>query len=80
MATLGQGGSIPLCNVFAETYPAAKLTLMGVEEPCALIHAPNESADPTETITSRRRPLRRPGPDRATPGCPDMGELGPAGT
>ena len=48
MARLGQGGSIPLCNVFAETYPAAELILMGVEEPTALIHAPNESVDPTE--------------------------------
>lgn len=45
---LGQGGSIPLCNVFAETYPDAELLLMGVEEPLALIHAPNESVDPTE--------------------------------
>jgi cysteinylglycine-S-conjugate dipeptidase len=45
---LGQGGSIPLCNVFAETYPQAELILMGVEEPLALIHAPNESVDPTE--------------------------------
>jgi len=45
---LGQGGSIPLCNVFAETYPEAELLLMGVEEPLALIHAPNESVDPTE--------------------------------
>ena len=24
MSTLGQGGSIPLCNVFAETYPDAE--------------------------------------------------------
>jgi len=48
MARLGQGGSIPLCNVFAETYPEAELILMGVEEPTALIHAPNESVDPTE--------------------------------
>jgi acetylornithine deacetylase/succinyl-diaminopimelate desuccinylase-like protein len=48
MATLGQGGSIPLCNVFAETYPTAELILIGVEEPRALIHAPNESVDPTE--------------------------------
>jgi cysteinylglycine-S-conjugate dipeptidase len=45
---LGQGGSIPLCNVFAGTYPAAEIVLMGVEEPLALIHAPNESVDPTE--------------------------------
>ncbi|WP_036570021.1 dipeptidase [Nocardioides sp. URHA0032] len=45
---LGQGGSIPLCNVFADTYPGAEIVLMGVEEPLALIHAPNESVDPGE--------------------------------
>jgi acetylornithine deacetylase/succinyl-diaminopimelate desuccinylase-like protein len=48
MSTLGQGGSIPLCNVFAETYPDAELIMMGVEEPAALIHAPNESVAPSE--------------------------------
>ena len=48
MTTLGQGGSIPLCNVFADTYPDAEIILMGVEEPQALIHAPNESVDPSE--------------------------------
>jgi len=48
MVTLGEGGSIPLCNVLADTYPDAELILMGVEEPLALIHAPNESVDPTE--------------------------------
>jgi acetylornithine deacetylase/succinyl-diaminopimelate desuccinylase-like protein len=48
MATLGQGGSIPLCNVFADTYPGTELILIGVEEPQALIHAPNESVDPNE--------------------------------
>ncbi|HET8642911.1 MAG TPA: dipeptidase [Pseudonocardiaceae bacterium] len=48
MTTLGQGGSIPLCNVFAETYPDAEIILVGLEEPRALIHAPNESVDPTE--------------------------------
>ncbi|WP_076262014.1 dipeptidase [Intrasporangium flavum] len=48
MVHLGQGGSIPLCNVFAETYPNAEIVLMGVEEPQALIHAPNESVDPRE--------------------------------
>ena len=48
MVTLGGGGSIPLCNVFADTYPDAELILMGVEEPLALIHAPNESVDPGE--------------------------------
>ena len=44
----GQGGSIPLCNVFAETFPQAEIMLLGVEEPLCLIHAPNESVDPTE--------------------------------
>jgi cysteinylglycine-S-conjugate dipeptidase len=47
-ATEGQGGSIPLCNVLAETYPDAEIFLMGVEEPKCLIHAPNESVDPAE--------------------------------
>lgn len=50
MATLGQGGSIPLCNVFTDTYPDAEIILMGVEEPQALIHAPNESVDPGELL------------------------------
>jgi acetylornithine deacetylase/succinyl-diaminopimelate desuccinylase-like protein len=48
MTTLGQGGSIPLCNVFAETYLDAELIMIGVEEPMALIHAPNESVAPSE--------------------------------
>lgn len=48
LTTEGQGGSIPLCNVFAETYPDAEIFLMGVEEPKCLIHAPNESVDPSE--------------------------------
>jgi acetylornithine deacetylase/succinyl-diaminopimelate desuccinylase-like protein len=48
MTSLGQGGSIPLCNVFEETYPDAEIILMGVEEPLCLIHAPNESVDPGE--------------------------------
>jgi len=34
--------------VFAETYPDAEIFLMGVEEPACLIHAPNESVDPSE--------------------------------
>ncbi|WP_306356854.1 MULTISPECIES: dipeptidase [unclassified Nocardia] len=46
--TEGQGGAIPLCNVFADTYPDAEIMLLGVEEPKCLIHAPNESVDPTE--------------------------------
>ena len=44
----GQGGSIPLCNVLKETFPEAEIMLMGVEEPLCLIHAPNESVDPSE--------------------------------
>lgn len=48
MEFLGQGGSIPLCNVLAETCPDAEIILMGVEEPRCLIHAPDESVDPTE--------------------------------
>ncbi|WP_030393874.1 MULTISPECIES: dipeptidase [Kitasatospora] len=48
MSFLGQGGSIPLCNVFAQAFPEAEIILMGVEEPRCLIHAPNESVDPSE--------------------------------
>jgi cysteinylglycine-S-conjugate dipeptidase len=48
MTSAGQGGSIPLCNVFRDTYPDAEIILMGVEEPLTLMHAPNESVDPTE--------------------------------
>ena len=55
MTTLGQGGSIPLCNVFADTYPDAEIILMGVEEPLALIHAPNESVDPERDRAHRAR-------------------------
>jgi cysteinylglycine-S-conjugate dipeptidase len=29
--------------MFADTYPDAELIMIGVEEPMALIHAPNES-------------------------------------
>jgi acetylornithine deacetylase/succinyl-diaminopimelate desuccinylase-like protein len=47
-STLGQGGSIPLCTVFADTYPNAEIILIGVEEPLTLMHAPNESVDPSE--------------------------------
>src|ERR687897_568272 len=48
LTTEGQGGSIPLCNVLADTYPDAEIMLLGVEEPRCLIHAPNESVDPSE--------------------------------
>jgi cysteinylglycine-S-conjugate dipeptidase len=43
MVTLGEGGAIPLCNVFAGTYPDAELILMGVEEPLALILPPTRA-------------------------------------
>jgi cysteinylglycine-S-conjugate dipeptidase len=46
--TEGQGGSIPLCNVLQQTYPDAEIMMIGVEEPAALIHAPNEGVDPGE--------------------------------
>ena len=45
---MGQGGSIPLCDVLQETYPQAEIMLYGIEEPQCLIHAPNESVDPSE--------------------------------
>ena len=48
MITIGQGGSIPLCDVLQETYPQAEIMLYGIEEPQCLIHAPNESVDPSE--------------------------------
>jgi cysteinylglycine-S-conjugate dipeptidase len=48
MSALGQGGSIPLCNVFADTYPDAEIILMGVEDPLCRMHAPNESVHPDE--------------------------------
>ena len=44
----GQGGSIPLCTVLQQTFPDAEIMLLGVEEPSCLIHAPNESVDPSE--------------------------------
>ena len=46
--TSGQGGSIPLCTILHNTGPGAEVMLIGVEEPGALIHAPNESVDPRE--------------------------------
>jgi len=48
MVTLGDGGSIPLCNALADACPDAELILLGVVEPLSLIHAPNESVDPGE--------------------------------
>ncbi|HEY9350878.1 MAG TPA: hypothetical protein VIP75_09305 [Acidothermales bacterium] len=34
--------------MFTDTYPDAEIILIGVEEPQALIHAPNESVHPDE--------------------------------
>jgi acetylornithine deacetylase/succinyl-diaminopimelate desuccinylase-like protein len=48
LSTAGNGGSIPLCNVFQQTFPDAEIMLLGVSEPRCLIHAPNESVDPSE--------------------------------
>jgi acetylornithine deacetylase/succinyl-diaminopimelate desuccinylase-like protein len=48
MTTMGHGGSIPLSNVLADTFPEAEVILTGVEEPLALAHSADESVDPTE--------------------------------
>jgi acetylornithine deacetylase/succinyl-diaminopimelate desuccinylase-like protein len=48
VTTQGHGASIPLCPILAEAYPEAEVLLYGVEEPECLIHAPNESVDPSE--------------------------------
>lgn len=48
VVTVGQGGSIPLCNDLHAAHPAAELLLIGVEDAAARIHAPNESVDPAE--------------------------------
>jgi len=46
--TAGQGGSIPLCTMLETAMPSAEILMFGVEEPRCLIHAPNESVDPSE--------------------------------
>jgi acetylornithine deacetylase/succinyl-diaminopimelate desuccinylase-like protein len=46
--TAGQGGSIPLCTLLQNAMPEAEILMYGVEEPRCLIHAPNESVDPSE--------------------------------
>jgi cysteinylglycine-S-conjugate dipeptidase len=51
MASLGPGRSIPLCDVFNQTYPDAEFIVMGVEERLALIHAPNLSVQATELFS-----------------------------
>jgi acetylornithine deacetylase/succinyl-diaminopimelate desuccinylase-like protein len=48
MVTTGDGGSIPLCDVLQRAFPEAEIAIIGVEEPLAMIHGPNESVDPTE--------------------------------
>ncbi|GAB1515264.1 M20/M25/M40 family metallo-hydrolase [Actinophytocola sp. KF-1] len=73
--TLGQGGSIPLATELARAHPGAEIILMGVEEPRALIHAPNESVDPaeiagialTEALFLRHYPAKRRIADRGAP-------------
>jgi hypothetical protein len=37
--------------VLADTYPDAEIILIGVEEPLTLMHAPDESVDPSEIAT-----------------------------
>lgn len=48
VVTMGQGGSIPLCNLLQQLYPESEIMLIGVEEPLCQIHAPDESVDPFE--------------------------------
>jgi len=48
VGTAGQGGSIPLCTALQRAVPRAEIALIGVEEPRCVIHAPNESVDPSE--------------------------------
>ncbi|NUT33450.1 MAG: M20/M25/M40 family metallo-hydrolase [Hamadaea sp.] len=47
-ASLGRGGSSPLLAALGTSLPGAELLLLGVAEPHALVHAPNESVDPQE--------------------------------
>lgn len=46
--TIGQGVSIPICNVLQRVFPEAEMLLFGVEDPRCLMHAPDESVDPSE--------------------------------
>ncbi|NUR74493.1 MAG: M20/M25/M40 family metallo-hydrolase [Hamadaea sp.] len=47
-AQLGRGGTNPLCVGLAESFPDAEILLIGVEEPLARRHEPDESVDPAE--------------------------------
>jgi hypothetical protein len=70
LSTLGQGGSIPLCNVFADTYPNAEIILMGVEEPLTLMHAPNEGIHPDKIANMALTDAPVPAPLRGEPLTP----------
>lgn len=48
VAEVGSGGSIPLCTALRTAHPAASIALLGVEDPAAAIHSPDESVDPRE--------------------------------
>jgi cysteinylglycine-S-conjugate dipeptidase len=48
VSLLGDGGSIPLCNVLEATFPDAQIGLPEVEEPGWPIQPPNDSIDPSE--------------------------------
>lgn len=50
-ATVGTGGSIPLCTTLTNAFPNAELALFGVEEPLTTIHSPNESVSEEEIIS-----------------------------
>ncbi|MCW2642108.1 MAG: ylmB 2 [Dactylosporangium sp.] len=40
-----------VCTVFQETFPNTEIMIMDVDEPACLVHAPNESVDPTPDRT-----------------------------
>jgi acetylornithine deacetylase/succinyl-diaminopimelate desuccinylase-like protein len=44
----GSGGSIPLIDTLARTYPRAEILMLGTEEPSSNIHAADESVDLAE--------------------------------
>ena len=45
---IGDGGSIPFAAAVAAVHPEVEILLIGVEEPLAGIHGPDESVDPEE--------------------------------
>ena len=64
MATLGQGGSIPLSNVFPDTFPAAEIILMGLRS-----RRPSSTHRTRASTPPRSRGWRwpRPSSSSATP-------------